>query len=336
MSLPCRLSGRLVHRGSRGVATDRCASRRCFSTTIEHTKLPSGGHVAHLRFAGEKKYPILHPSAIEKLTSEIQKLDGQQGLRALFFRSTIAGADIHFMKTVENANHAEAFIRSVDRLCTTIQEFKAPVIAVIDGPCMGAGMEVAASCDLRIAVDNPTTVFAMPETKIGIPSVVQASLLPGLVGWAKARELLYFGGNITAVEAQAIGFVNELTTPASLPVTISRWEKLVDEAEPQAVMAQKLLMKVRSSTTTDLVLPSLRTFRPGKKSAPVALASKPASNPSESLSRPRYPGKRWHNSSQRSELGKGPKCCQETLSLTCAQRWICPSIVTSIAICTKV
>lgn len=217
---------------------------RCLSTTVERHNLSSGGYTAHLHFHGNKKYPILNPEAIQKLTYELAKLNGQDELRALFLRSTIAGADINHMKNIENASQAQAFIQSVDKLCSSVQQFHAPVIAIIDGPCMGAGMEVAASCDMRIAIDDRKTIFAMPETKIGIPSVVQASLLPGLIGWGRARQLLYFGGQIPAQEAHTIGFVNELTTRDELPEAVARWERLVDESEPRAVADQKRLMNV--------------------------------------------------------------------------------------------
>jgi enoyl-CoA hydratase/carnithine racemase len=106
-------------------------------------------------------------------------------------------------------------------------------------------MEVAASCEIRIAVDDEKTIFAMPETKIGIPSVVQAALLPDIIGWGRARQLLYFGGQLRATEALAYGFLNELMTRKELPQVLTWWEKLVDEAEPNAVASQKALTRVR-------------------------------------------------------------------------------------------
>jgi hypothetical protein len=185
------------------------------------------------------------------------------------------------MKDLRDATQAEVFIRSIDRLCSSIQDLRTPVIAVIEGPCMGAGMEVAASCDVRIAVDGPKTAFAMPETKIGIPSVVQASLIPGLIGWGRARQLLYFGGQITASRALTIGFVNELTSPTGLPEVLANWEQMVDEAEPNAVSAQKALMKVMVHSLCSL--PSLScSNRPGSTSEPVEMASKQASKYSDS------------------------------------------------------
>jgi enoyl-CoA hydratase/carnithine racemase len=148
------------------------------------------------------------------------------------------------MKDLKDYAEGVTFIRSIDELCSSIQDFSVPVIAVIDGPCFGAGMEVAASCDIRIAVEDEKTIFAMPETKIGIPSVVQASLLPALIGWGRTRQLLYFGAQLRASEALEWGFLNELTTRENLTQVLIKWEAWVDEAEPNAVAAQKALMRV--------------------------------------------------------------------------------------------
>lgn len=245
---------------------------------IEQKDLSTGGFATHLWFHGSKKYPILDPLAIERMQNELASLNTASGLRALFLRSTFAGADINHMKTMINASQAETFIRSLDRLCTSIQCFRVPVIAVINGPCMGAGMELAASCDFRIAVEQPKTIFAMPETKIGIPSVIQASLLPGLMGWARARELLYFGNSISVSQAMSSGFLNETTTEQTLPKVLAKWEAMIDEAEPGAVADQKALMHVGLVCINFLHEQILKScLRPGRRLEQDEQALRPAS-----------------------------------------------------------
>ena len=95
-----------------------------------------------------------------------------------------------------------------------------PVIARVNGYALGAGLEVAAACDLRIASSN--AVFGMPEVKVGIPSVVEAALLPGLIGWGRTRELLLFGENIDAATALAWGLVEQVVAPAELDAAVER------------------------------------------------------------------------------------------------------------------
>lgn len=101
---------------------------------------------------------------MRSLTDDLHTLAKDDSLRALFMRDTIAGADLKYMRDIETPVEARDFIRLIDKLCTTIQDFPVPVVAVLSGHCLGAGMEVAAAADMRICC--PDTVFGMPETKV--------------------------------------------------------------------------------------------------------------------------------------------------------------------------
>ena len=74
----------------------------------------------------------------------------------------------------------------VHRCCDAFRRLPVPVIARIDGYALGAGLELAAACDLRVASER--AMFGMPEVRIGIPSVVEAALLPQLIGHGRARR----------------------------------------------------------------------------------------------------------------------------------------------------
>ena len=82
---------------------------------------------------------------------------------------------------------AKGFITLVHRTCDCLRHLPVPVIARIDGYALGAGLEVAAACDLRVATTRAR--FGMPEVKVGIPSVVEAALIPRLIGLGRTREL---------------------------------------------------------------------------------------------------------------------------------------------------
>src|SRR5258707_12049896 len=98
---------------------------------------------------------------------------------------------------------------------------KLPTIARINGSTLGAGIEMAAACDVRIAVES--AVFGMPEVKLGIPSVIEAALLPMLVGWGRTRQIVLFGENFSAQEAHSWGLINELVSGSELDNAIGRW-----------------------------------------------------------------------------------------------------------------
>ena len=106
---------------------------------------------------------------------------------------------------------------------TKIWEGEKPVIARINGACFGAGLETAASCDLRIASD--TARFGMPETVIDLPSVIEAALFPRLIGWGRTAWLVYRGDAIDAATAQDWGLVERAVPAAELDDAV---DELVD------------------------------------------------------------------------------------------------------------
>ena len=99
----------------------------------------------------------------------------------------IGGADIKEMARLDQKS-AEKFITGLRDLCEAVRIFPAPVIACLPGWCLGGGLEVAAACDFRIAAHDAK--FAMPEVRVGIPSVIHAALLPRLIGWGRTRWLV--------------------------------------------------------------------------------------------------------------------------------------------------
>ncbi len=116
-----------------------------------------------------------------------------------------------------------------------------PTIARINGLTLGGGLEMAAACDVRIAVES--AVFGMPEVKLGIPSVIEAALLPMLIGWGRTREILLFGENFSAQEARSWGLVNELVRDGDLDNAVGRWLDQLLSCSPGAVRLQKQLIR---------------------------------------------------------------------------------------------
>ena len=155
-------------------------------------------------------------------------------------RSFMAGADLAEMKdlTPRQAHEVHAWVHHA---CEAIRALPVPVIARINGYCFGAGMELAASCDMRIGVT--TAKFGMPEVRFGIPSGMEACLLPQLIGWGKTRELIYTGDPIDASEALRCGFLEKLVEPAALDVGVEAWVASMLAAGPRAIRLQKKLVR---------------------------------------------------------------------------------------------
>ena len=122
-------------------------------------------------------------------------------------QAVIGGVDAHVFTDLDAAGAAD-FIADLHRCCLAIRESNKIIIAAINGYAFGGGLEIVASCDLRVSSDRAR--FGMPEVKIGLPSVIEAAYLPQLIGLARAAELVYVGDRIDAQEAQRIGLVNRV------------------------------------------------------------------------------------------------------------------------------
>jgi len=145
------------------------------------------------------------------------------------------------MAAIETREQAKALITRLHRCCQAIRDLPVPVIARIHGYCFGAGLEIAAACDVRIASEAAS--FGMQEVKIGIPSVIEAALLPTLVGWGRTREILYLGETFTAADALAWRFVEHVVPASSLDQAIEAWIGKLLTSAPRAVRLQKRLIR---------------------------------------------------------------------------------------------
>ncbi|HTZ35549.1 MAG TPA: enoyl-CoA hydratase-related protein, partial [Stellaceae bacterium] len=154
-------------------------------------------------------------------------------------RAFVGGADIDELAALD-ADSARGFITAVHVCCDAFRHLPVPVIARIDGYALGAGLELAAACDFRIASER--SAFGMPEVRIGLPSVVEAALLPGLIGPAKARRLLLTGETIGTAEALAWGLVDRVVPAAQLDAAVAELAAALLAAGPQAVRRQKALI----------------------------------------------------------------------------------------------
>jgi enoyl-CoA hydratase len=203
------------------------------------------GHVAFLTVHNPAKLNALSSVMMDAFVAAVEQLTRDEALRVLIVtgagnRAFIGGADIDEMAHLD-VTTARAFITRVHRCCEALRDLPVPVIARIDGYALGAGLELAAACDLRVATDNAQ--FGMPEVRLGMPSVVEAALLPTLMGWGHARELLLLGEIVTAQEAARWGLIERVVRADALDQAVERWIQAVLAAEPKAVRLQKTLIR---------------------------------------------------------------------------------------------
>ena len=160
-------------------------------------------------------------------------------LRGAGDRAFVGGADVRELAALDSVS-AEAFITLVHRCCHVVRALPVPVIARIRGHVLGAGLELAASCDMRVA--STDSFFGMPEVRVGLPSVVEAAVLPQLIGWGRTRQLLFTGDAIDAAKAERWGLIEELVAPEELDAAVARLVDPIVESGPRAIRLQKQLI----------------------------------------------------------------------------------------------
>ena len=211
-----------------------------------HVKTESrgGGRIAHVTVDNRAKLNCLSSELNVRLCQVFTELAGDRLLRAVVLTGTgerafIGGADLNELGAL-CADSARLYITRLHQACAAIRDLPVPVIGRVNGFCLGAGLEVAASCDMRVAAE--TAQFGMPEVVMGIPSVIEAALLPGLVGWGKTREMLLTGAMFGAGEALAMGFVQKVVPAGELDAAVDGWLEAILRATPEAIRSQKALM----------------------------------------------------------------------------------------------
>jgi enoyl-CoA hydratase len=155
-------------------------------------------------------------------------------------RAFIGGANLHELAALDPPKSRD-FLTLIHRMCKVLRDLPVPVIARVNGFCLGAGLELMAACDMHIASDN--AMFGMPEVKIGLPSVVEAALLPQLIGWGRTKLLLYTGDNIDARTALEWGLVEKVVPAADLDTALAQWTHSIVESGPRAIRLQKELIR---------------------------------------------------------------------------------------------
>jgi enoyl-CoA hydratase len=211
---------------------------------IEREELAGGGRMARLTIDNRDKLNTLNRALMGEIVAAMAGLAADPELRLAVVtgaggRAFVGGADLGELAALD-AGSAQDLITLVHRTCDAFRRLPVPVVARIEGYALGAGLELACACDLRVASEGAK--FGMPEVGIGIPSVVEAALLPGLVGAGRARRLLYTGEMIDAATAQSWGLVDVVAGADGLDAAVDRLARPILAAGSRAIRIQKTLI----------------------------------------------------------------------------------------------
>lgn len=168
-------------------------------------------------------------------------------------KSFVAGADIKEMLEM-NAMEARQHALKAKRVTDTIWNLKKPIIAAVNGFCLGGGLEYAMACDIRTA--SETAKFGLPEINLGImPGSAGTQRLPRLIGMARAKEYCLTGDMIDARKALESGLINYVYPAESLMAeTMVLAEKIATKSAPALTLIKSAMNR---GSETDLETASL-------------------------------------------------------------------------------
>ena len=214
--------------------------------------LDRDGQIATITVNNPRRANVLSRQMIAEIGRSIDEIGADDSVRAAILtgagdRAFIGGADIRDLSQLTPTT-ARAYAQFLHATIDKVRRLEKPVVAAVNGACLGAGLEFAIGCDLVVAAEN--AVFGMPEIEIGVPSIVEAALLPDLIGALRTKEFLLTGDRWDAATAERYGMVNYVVpAPELLPRARALCDRIAQHS-PTAVALQKDL--ITRWMTTDL------------------------------------------------------------------------------------
>ena len=217
----------------------------------ENVLLEKGDHVATITINRPDKLNALNEPTRCELIGVLNDLRNDRDVRVVIItgagKAFIAGADI---SEFAGRTPVDQFrVMKEPTVYEAVEMFPKPVIAAINGFCLGGGCELAMACDVRIASNKAK--LGQPEVNLGImPGGGGTQRLPRLVGLGNAYKLLFTGDMITAAEAHRIGLVDEVVEADKLLERVSQLANSIALKSPVAL--QLIKEAVRASVRTPL------------------------------------------------------------------------------------
>ena len=215
------------------------ASPELVEKEYKFIKFDTSKFVAHISL-NNPPYNVLTVALMKELAGAIESLDNRSDIKCILLDSAqktfSAGISLEDSRPDRIFQTLDAF----NHVFQAISEISKPLIVVVNGPAIGAGSELVAFGDLILA--TPNARFAQPEVKMGVFPPFAAIMLPALIGWKKAYELLLTGQPLTAEEACHLGFVNRVTPESELKSTVDELlARIGDFSGPVLEMTKRVI-----------------------------------------------------------------------------------------------
>ena len=205
---------------------------------------------------------LIVPELIAELREAVEQLARDETVRAAVItgagRAFTAGMQVQVLRDLTPVS-AKALITSLQEAIHAVHDAPFPTIAMVNGACLGAGFELAMACDLRVAAAGAP--MGLPEVKVGAPSVIQAALLPALVGPGRAAEMLLTGESVSAEQAFEWGLVNRVAPADKLEAVTEELAQRILACAPSAIRLQKeLIVRWRNADLSSAIRFGINAF----------------------------------------------------------------------------
>src|SRR5438132_4156378 len=205
---------------------------------------------------------LLEPGLIHAVRATFDALAADRVTRVAILtgggRAFTAGMDVRVLRDLDTAR-AKDLITALHGAIDAVHRAPFPVIAAVNGPCLGAGFELALACDLRVSAASAS--FGLPEVRVGVPSVIQAALLSPMIGPGRAAEMLLTGAPISAAQALDWGLVNRVVPDDRLRATAEEFVTAILASGPEAIRLQKeLIVRWRETDLATAVRYGINAF----------------------------------------------------------------------------
>lgn len=220
---------------------------------MQYLKFATENHVATVTLERPEKLNAVSPEMTDEIREVVATINTTADIRSVVLTGTgkafCAGSDIAELDTYPNAWE----FRDRPDYCDAIRSIKKPVVAAVNGYAFGGGLEMAMSCDIRLASQN--AVFGSPEIKLGwIGGGGMAAFLVHSIGPSNAATMLYTGDPIDAEKALTWGLISDIADPEELLARAQALATTIATRAPIAAQtAKKLLASAHSLSITEAI-----------------------------------------------------------------------------------
>jgi enoyl-CoA hydratase/carnithine racemase len=224
------------------------SKRSAYQSPSEKLKAWTEGPVLHLRFNNPAKHNAISVDMWEALPVLLDEAETDDAIRMVIIggegpKAFASGADISQFEDMRAAREAvKKYEHNAEAALMGLYRFSKPVVAAIRGYCLGGGVNMAISCDIRIASSD--SIFGIPATRLGLGYRLSAlKNLVDLVGPGAAQDLFYTGRRIKADEAKSIGLVSRIAAPEEFDMLVAEYVEAITTGAPLTIKAGKRIIR---------------------------------------------------------------------------------------------